>query len=155
MGFINCILYLITSGIIVLLIGRLFPRKWIREKSFPFKSYKFENEGKIYDKIKIRFWKTKLPDASLIISKISPNFMPKKRIDKIEDSNEKIKVLVKETCVAESTHFVTGLLGLLCIRIWNKLGGKLIAVIYFVWNMLFVCIQRYNRPRMLKVIERM
>ena len=67
MKFLYCILYLIISGVIIFLIGRIYPRKWINENKFPFKSFKFEKEGKFYNKLRINKWKTKLPDASVII----------------------------------------------------------------------------------------
>lgn len=78
MAFLKCLLYLLISGICVFLLGRIFPRKWITENSFPFKSFSFEKNGKIYEKIGIKRWKTKLPDASLILYRFIPKLMPKK-----------------------------------------------------------------------------
>ena len=34
-------------SILVFLLGRVFPRKWLCPNSFPFKSYAFEKEGKL------------------------------------------------------------------------------------------------------------
>ncbi len=153
MEFLNCVIYLVTSGVIVFLIGRFFPRSWIKEDSFPFKILKIEKNGQIYEKIKIKYWKTKLPDASLILHKIIPSLMPKKRLDTV--SKEKIQTLVKESCVAEMTHFIAGILGLGCILIWKRFLGKLLAILYFIWNMLFVFIQRYNRPRLKMMLNKM
>ena len=81
MNLLNCVLYIIITGIVIFFIGRIFPRKLIKENKFPFKSFKWEKEGKIYDKIKIKQWKTRLPDASLIIGRFFPKFLPKKRIE--------------------------------------------------------------------------
>ena len=80
MKFLYCFLYLIISGIIIFLIGRIFPRKWIKEHKFPFKSFAFEKNGNIYEKLNVKKWKTRLPDASTIIHKVLPKFMPVKRI---------------------------------------------------------------------------
>lgn len=146
MKFLNCTLFLLISGVIVFFIGRFFPRKWIKEESFPFKDFKFEQKGKLYDKIHIKQWKTKLPDASLIIGKFFPKFMPKKRIE--GDAKNKIKTLIKESCVAESTHFLCAIIGLYCAKIW-KFWGVIISVIWAVWHSLFIVIQRYNRPRLI------
>lgn len=149
MEFIYCVLYLIISGIIVFFIGRIVPRKWIFENKFPFKSFKFEKNGKIYEKLKVQKWKTKLPDASVIINKIVPGFMPIKRM-KIK-SKEYIKILEKESCIAEINHVIVSVLGLLCMRIWKKTGGKIISIAYILFNIPFIIIQRYNRPRLNKL----
>lgn len=147
MELVYCLLYLILSGVIIFFIGRIFPRKWLKEDKFPFKPLKFEKDGKIYEKLKIRKWKTKLPDASVIICKFLPNFMPKKRLE--NKPNEKIKILIKESCIAESTHLLSAIIGLYCIKIWKKFG----IIISTVWASLhipFIIIQRYNRPRLIK-----
>ena len=81
MNFLNCLGYLLIVGIAIFLIGRLFPRRWISADRFIFRSFAFEKEGKIYDKIKISKWKTKLPDMSVLITKIIPRFMKKKRVE--------------------------------------------------------------------------
>ena len=87
-----------------------------------------------------------MPDASLIIGKFLPNFLPKKRIEGAK--KEKISVLIKESCVAESTHFFSALAGLFCIKIW-EFWGVIVSIIWALWNMLFILIQRYNRPRLI------
>ena len=149
MKFLYCILYLIISGVIIFFVGRIYPRKWINENKFPYKSFKFEKEGKFYNKLRVNKWKTKLPDASVIICKVIPKFMPVKRIK--TNKKEEINVLLKETCVAESTHFIAALTGFFCIKIWKSLGGWLISIIYLIWNYLFIIIQRYNRPRLINI----
>lgn len=153
MGFLNCVMFLLISGLIIFIIGRIFPRKYIYENKFPFKSYKFEKQGSIYNKLKIKKWKTKMLDASVLFNKIMPKILPKKRIN--NNKKENIEILIKETCVAEMTHFVAGILGLLCIRIWRRLGGKIIAILYLLWNMMYVIIQRYNRPRLINTYNKM
>lgn len=147
MQFLDCVLFLVISGLAIFLIGRIFPRQWIKADKFPFKSYKWEQNGKFYEKLKVKKWKTKLPDASVIIGKIFPKFMPKKRINGADKRN--IKVLVKETCVAEFTHLTSALLGLFCIKLW-KGWGALVSAVWIALNLPFVIIQRYNRPRLIK-----
>lgn len=146
MNLLNCILYIIVTGVAIFFIGRIFPRKWIHEDKFPFKSFKWEKDGQIYNKIKVKKWKTRLPDASLIIGKFLPKFLPKKRIEGAK--KEKISVLIKESCIAESTHFFSAITGLFCAKIW-KFWGALFAFIWVLWNTLFIIIQRYNRPRLI------
>ena len=148
---INCFLFILISGIIIFFIGRIIPRNWIFENSFPFNSFSFEQNGKIYEKLKIQKWKTKLPDASVIINKILPGFMPKKRLE--GKGINKIQVLIKESCIAEANHFIAGLIGFYCIKIWNHRFSKFIAIINFLFNIPFILIQRYKRPRFIKILN--
>ena len=48
MNFVYCLIYLIVITITIFLIGRFFPRRWIFESKFPFRSYNIEKDGKIY-----------------------------------------------------------------------------------------------------------
>ena len=152
MEFLYCVLYLMACGIIIFLLGRIYPRSWFCENHFPYKSYKWESDGQVYRKIGIHKWKTKLPDASVIINKIVPGFMPKKRLD--STGKEKIQTLVKESCVAEFNHFLGAVSGIVCVRIWKKYGF-IITIANSLWHIPFILIQRYNRPRLLKTLARM
>lgn len=145
-----CLSYLVSMGIIVFLCGRFFPRKWILENHFPYKSFVFEKQGKIYEKIHIRKWKTKWPDASKLFNKILGEFYPKKQIE--SNDTAKISVLIKESCIAESTHFIAILLGFFCLKIWFSVYGFIISVLWMLWNIPPIIIQRYNRPRLKKVM---
>lgn len=149
MRFLRSVLFHLCMGLVVFLIGRLLPRRWIREDKFPYKSFRFEKNGEIYHKIKIMQWKTKLPDASLIISKFLPKFLPAKRLE----NQEKIPVLIKETCVAEATHSVAAILGFIPVFIWGGVGAWLSAILFFAYNLPYVLMQRFNRPRLIRVNE--
>jgi len=144
MRFWRSIGYLLCISITAFIIGRLYPRKWLRPNAFPFKSFRCEKNGTIYNKINIKKWKTKLPDMSIIITKILPRFMPKKRL---KDENN-IPVLINETCIAEATHVIAAILGFGCIFVWNGIGGWIVSVLFLLINVPFVIIQRFNRPRL-------
>lgn len=147
MQFLKTIHYILCVSIAVFILGRVFPRKWIFEDRFPFKSFEFEKGGRIYNKIGIMKWKTKLPDASVIITKIIPKFMPRKRIDQ----DDQIPILIKETCVAEATHVLVSFLGFGCVFIWDGIGGWAVSVAFLLFNIPFIIIQRFNRPRLIAV----
>lgn len=146
MDFIYALIYILWVSIGVFLMGRIFPRKLIFPDKFPFKSFKFEENGNIYNKLQIRKWKTKLPDASVILHKICPWLIPKKRIE----SKQKISVLIKETCIAEVTHILAAVLGFGTLRICKNIKGWIVATAYLIFNVPFVLIQRFNRPRLIK-----
>lgn len=145
MQFLKTIHYILCVSIAVFILGRVFPRKWIFEDCFPFKSFEFEKGGRIYNKIGIMKWKTKLPDASVIITKIIPKFMPQKRIDQ----DNQIPILIKETCIAEATHVLVAILGFGCVFIWNGIGGWIVSIAFLLFNIPFIIIQRFNRPRLI------
>ena len=56
------------------------------------------------------------------------------------------------------THLTHGLLciaGLFLLKIWPGTGGVFLTVIYIVFgNLPFLLIQRYNRPRLQKLLAR-
>lgn len=146
-----CFSYLVIMGISIFLCGRFFPRKWIFENAFPYKSFAFEKNGTVYEKVNIKKWKTKWPDASKIFHGFFGEFYPKKQI---EGKNlEKIQVLIKETCIAESTHFMAIILGLFSIKIWFNIGGFMIWLAWLGWNLPPILIQRYNRPRLKNILK--
>ena len=63
--------------------------------------------------------------------------------------------LVQETCVAECVHFCLGLLSLgafaLCRSGWMVC---IVAVYILLGNLPFQIIQRYNRPRLLRLMRK-
>lgn len=146
MKWLYALLYLLAMYIGVFLIGRLWPRKYIWETRFPFKSLPFEQEGAIYNKLHILKWKTKLPDASMILGRLFPRWIPQKRIEKAS----KVPVLIKETCVAEATHVAATILGFGCVWFWPGAGGWCLAAAGVIFHLPFILMQRYNRPRLLK-----
>lgn len=52
----QCILYLIITGAISFLLGRVVPKRWFDGEKFPFRTYKFEKDGKLYKKVWIHKW---------------------------------------------------------------------------------------------------
>ena len=150
MYFLYTILYIIGVSILIFLLGRIFPRRWIIEDRFPLRSFKFEKDGRIYNKLRIMKWKDRLPNASVIITKILPGFMPRKKLD--ESSN--LQVLIKETCIAEATHVLAAVFGFGSVFIWKRKGGLITSIIFALLNLPFIIIQRFNRPRLIAA-ERM
>lgn len=144
----ECIIYLLFTGIISFVLGRILPKSWFKE-AILFRSFMFEKEGKLYKKIGIHKWQNRVPD----MSRIFKNIMPVKKMDK--DVREKLPDMIRETCVAELIHVLLCFSGLYCIRIWNGTGGKIIAILNVLGNIPFILIQRYNRPRFLCLLRKL
>lgn len=151
-GFMDCIQYLAVVSFLGFLSGRALPKRIFRADRFPFQSFAFEKNGEIYEKLGIRHWKGRVPD----MSRIFPKLIPSKDISENEHlpPQERYEMMVQETCIAELVHDLLCLAGLVCIRIWRQTGGVVVSVLYAVGNLIFVMIQRYNRPRFLAILKR-
>lgn len=148
--FLRCAIYLTIIGIASHFFGEAIPRQNIDFEKAPFKSFKWEAEGRIYEKLKIRKWKNKVPD----MSKLCTDMIPKK-FD-ITSNAESLRVLILETCVAEIVHNVLSILGCVCMLIWEGIGGVVVTLIWIVFgNIPYVIIQRYNRPKLIKTYKKL
>ena len=107
---------------------------WFREKSF---------EKKLYNLLRVRKWR-----------KYVPTYSPE-----TFDTNKKtVKEIVGATCQSEIVHEVIMVLSWLPIAAIPFLGGTAAIIITSFVSMMidsvFVILQRYNRPRLVGVIER-
>lgn len=149
MKFWSCFCYLVAISIISFFLGRVLPKRWFRADRFPYRAYRFENGGRIYDKLRIRKWQNKVPD----MSKILPKIMPAK--DLSGDYKSRLPRMLQETCVAELIHSLNCFAGFYCLKLYPGVGGIIILFLYTVlFNLPFIVIQRYNRPRLLKIANR-
>ncbi|MDO5390853.1 MAG: glycosyl-4,4'-diaponeurosporenoate acyltransferase [Eubacteriales bacterium] len=117
---------------------------------FPYISFGFEKNGEIYNKIRIRKWQNKLPDMSRIFFSL----MPAKKLPK-QVNVQNMERMVQETCVAEFIHVVLCIMGLGCLLIWKGIGGWVLFVLYLLGNIPFILIQRYNRPKLVRLLKRL
>lgn len=141
----KCLVYLAVIGVLGFLLGRVLPYHWLKEETFPYQSFAFEHQGQIYEKIGIRKWQNQIPD----MSKLFPKLMPAKKLE--GNVPERLPVMIKETCVAELIHVLLGIAALYCLHLWKGIGGVCITVLYEIGNLPFIIVQRYNRPRMMKL----
>lgn len=107
---------------------------WFREKSF---------ESKLYKLIGVRKWKKHLP-----------TYAP----DTFDTKANTVSDLIGATCQAEIIHEIIMLLSLLPMVLIPILGGAAALIITSVFAMLidsaFVILQRYNRPKLVKIVKR-
>ena len=107
---------------------------WFREKGF---------EKKLYKLLRVRKWKQYIP-----------TYDP----DTFDASKKTVKELVGATCQAEIVHEVIMVLSLLPMGLIPIFGVMAAFTITSVLSMLidsvFVILQRYNRPKLVRVMER-
>ena len=146
---VYCVFYLVLTGALSFVAGRLLPKRWFCADLPPYRLFGWEQGGKIYEKIHIKSWQSKVPD----MSKLFPGVMPRKQID--AENLQILPRMIQETCVAELMHLILCVTGLWCIKLWQGLGGWLVAVGNVAANLAFVAIQRYNRPRLMRLARAM
>lgn len=148
MGFWHCVIYLALVGAAAFVVGRLLPWNWPDPDGAWWCSFPFEREGCIYEKLYIRRWQKKLPDMSRIL----PRFIPAKHL--AGRDLQRLPEMIRETCVAELIHWLLCLAGLHCLRLWRGVGGVMISLLNICGNLPFIIIQRYNRPRLKRLLHR-
>ena len=109
-------------------------------------SNKLETEGIWLDLTHTRIYK--LPD----MSRIFPKLMPAKRLT--PQTMTDLPRMIEETCVAELIHALLSVSGLGFLWLWPGGWGIALTVVYILLgNVSFIIIQRYNRPRLVKLLE--
>lgn len=147
--FWGCALYITVVGYVMRFVGNLYNRERFSPDSVIYRPKVWEKDGEFYKKLGIRRWKDKLPDVSRRTKRIYT-----KKVDLKKDA-QNIRRLIQETCVAEWVHYQLILLSLPVTWIYRGLGGWVIFALCAVGNLLFVAIQRYNRPRLVRTLKRM
>lgn len=149
-GFLKCLIFLAVLSTTLFLLGRVLPKKWFHGERCPFRPFRFEKEGRIYHALGIRKWKDGFPDMSVLL----PFLMPSKKLPK-KLTAAHIELMIQETCVAEWAHGLLCLLGFGCVFLWNTVGGWILAVLYALGNIPYIIIQRYNRPKLTRLLRRL
>lgn len=143
------IVYVAVLGILSHYIGESLPRSLFIPDRFPFCPFSFEKNGKFYERLGIRKWKTRVPDMSRFMRDMLP-----KRVTR-EATSESVHRLIKETCVAEFTHKLLCVFGIGIYFIWKNGIGIMLTVLFALCNTPFIMIQRYNRPHLMQLEKRL
>ncbi len=142
-------LYVLALGIASHVIGEAIPRRAFFHDRFPYRAHRWEREGRIYERIGIQKWKDRAPDMSRVMKDMVP-----KRVGKAPHAKD-VWVLVQETCRAEIVHLALCALSLGIFFFWMNWIGALLGALVAVCNIPFILIQRYNRPRLVSLAQRL
>ena len=83
---------------------------------------------------------------------IAPPQPPKKLT---RDPAAQLPDMIRETCIAELVHLALCFSGLYCLKLWPGAGGIAVVLIYtLLLNLPFILIQRYNRPRLIRLHQK-
>ena len=139
----------LVMGILSFFIGEMLPRKNFDYRAFPYAAHAWEKGGDIYLRLRINRWKDKVPDMSRYI----PHTFRKKLT--VMRSPDHIEGLIRETCAAELVHIVLVLLSPVFLVLLPKGWNWICMLLYnLLGNLPFILIQRYNRPRLIELMER-
>lgn len=144
---INLIIFTFFSIIITYLSTRL-PDKLCFYKKWLYKERKWERGGRFYQDIfKVKKWKNCMPELGDFIKAIYP-----KKYIKNHD-RETLLIYLTESCKAELTHFAI-IASTFTFHLWSDFTtATIIFIIAFFLNMPYIIIQRYNRPRIIGILE--
>lgn len=149
---ITVILFFIIWPIIQVggaLIALYIPNRFYSYKKFLFKSYNFEKNGKIYQTLfKVKKWKHLLPDGASVWKKKG---YQKKHITSFDIDN--LNMFLIESCRAEMTHIIPVCLFWVFFLITTPLIGWIMFLYSLIVNLPCIIAQRYNRPRIEKLIK--
>ena len=149
MGLILSIGYIAAAGVAAHFIGEALPRRRFDPRRFPFAPWPWERSGRLYRALRVHFWKDKLPD----MSRVAPD-MVQKRVPLTGSAATAERVAV-ETCVAEAVHWVLMILSFVIYLLYPHPLGAALAVLYGLSHVPFIIIQRYNRPTLATLAERL
>lgn len=111
-----------------------YKKSWFCEKKF---------EKPLYKVLKVKKWKDKMPTFSL---------------ETFNFKTHSLKEIASAMCQAELVHLIIIILSfvpMFTISIWGGFWAFFItSVLSAILDSLFVIIQRYNRPRIVKMIKR-
>lgn len=134
--------------IIVLILCKTLNNDFFDYNKYMYKEKYREDNGRFYSKrLKIKRWKDSLPQY------VSKGGFSKKSLDSL--SLGYVDRFILETCRGEWAHRKCMLISILLMLI-NRLGVGLVfgSLVVFV-NLPFVCIQRYNRIRLIRIREKL
>lgn len=114
-----------------------------------FAAFYWEKSGLIYEKCHIKQWKDRLPEAGGLFR----DGFSKKSLNGTHAVH--FETFVLETKRGELSHWFQLLSGFLFF-LWNPFLVGIVMVIYaLAFNMPFIMIQRYNRMRLLRVLQKL
>lgn len=145
---VKFIVICLLVGPVSFIVGELLPREPFDFYAFPYRPFGFERRGKIYHSIKVHRWKDKAPDMSKLVKGIFKKKLPMRRDDQY------LINLIRETCVAEFVHLMLILASPVFLFVFDGWHGCVTMAVYGVLNLPFIIIQRYNRPRLVALLER-
>jgi glycosyl-4,4'-diaponeurosporenoate acyltransferase len=125
------------------------PESMLDHRLWLFRSRAWERRGALYQRIfRVRRWKSLLPSGGKMLGG-SFSLRQVKSPDGIY-----LERWVLESCRAELTHWLA-MAPVVLFFVWNPIVGDIVNVLYaLAANVPCILAQRYNRPRLLGILDR-
>ena len=145
--FINILAWFFIHMGIALLTVRI-PDEWLAKRERIFRPRAWEKEGEFWQThFRIRSWKKFLPDGSLFI----PSSYDQTHLQGTKEEN--LEKFIIETIRAELTHWLM-IPPAFLFFLWNPPWAAYIMIVYaLILNGPLIMTQRYNRPRLQKLLQ--
>ena len=130
-------------------VGARLPSSLFTHDTGIFRTRHWENQGRWYQKVlKIKHWKKRIPDAGRAYGQNAS----KKKLESI--NIDYLKKFALETRRAEWTHWIQ-ILPAPIFFLFNEWYIGIFMIVYaFTVNLPCIITQRYNRPRLLSVVQK-
>lgn len=134
--------------LLVLFLCKALKNDFFYYNRYMYKEKYWEDNGRFYSKrLKIKRWKDSMPQY------ISRGGFSKKSLDSL--SLEYVDRFILETCRGEWAHRKCMLVSIVLLLINRLMAGLFWGSLVVFVNLPFVCIQRYNRIRFLRIREKL
>jgi len=147
-GFLlNLLTFFVFSAIITYLSNRM-PARLYSSDSWLLRQREWEKRGEFYQRVfRVKHWKKLLPELGDIVKSV----FPKKRIK--EYTREYLQKYIFESCKSEVTHWSI-IFSAFLFFLWSEFQpAVMIVIIAIILNLPYIIIQRYNRPRIMVMVE--
>jgi glycosyl-4,4'-diaponeurosporenoate acyltransferase len=122
--------------------GRL-PRRWIASDTTLTRIREFERRGRIYQRLRVRRWKHRLPESN----SLGPVSRPTKRT---LTGRSAVPTYVAETRRAEYVHWAIMAAGPIFF-VWSPTWvARTMTLFGIAFNLPFIAVQRFNRSRVVR-----
>ncbi len=144
----NLLLFIFLS-ILNTVISIILPESFFIYVKWMFRDRKWEHGGTIYQKLfSIRKWKDKLPELSDIFRKT----FSKKKLYSF--NVEYLTKYIIESCRSELCHWMIVISVIIFSSWFSEDMLNLIFVLAVILNVPYIMIQRFNRPRIVNIMQK-
>jgi len=142
-------LLLFLLDTVVAIVIQFVPKKWINPYFWGYKIFKFER--KLYEFFGIRKWKDKIPEMGGVFKKFS-----KAKIE--SHTPQYVYHFISETIYGEMSHTYSIVVGALIFLVMPHYILNFALPLFLInamLNLLPAMVQRYTRPKLIKMYQRM
>lgn len=147
-SFFRNIFPMIVYHIFILFLCRNIDISFFNPENKMYKIKSWEKNGNFYTKfLKIKKWKDKLPQY------VSKNGFSKRNLKK-NLNKDYISRFILETCRAEWNHLMCCMYFIISFFVNSRIYAIIFSILAIILNIPFLIIQRYNRIRLYKLLNR-